>query len=463
MTRFIDDIARVSVLEPAGVVGAVQAVQGLTLRVADLPVAVGALVRVEPPEGAGGDKKPGEVIGFVSDIAIVMLLGVTAGVRPGDRVVAVEASPAAPVGPAMLGRVVNGLAEPIDDLGPIDIAALAPLHSAPAPPTRRRRIREPLATGVRAIDLMTTAGKGQRLGIFAGPGVGKSTLLGSIARNTSADVNVIGLVGERGREVRDFIEDSLGEEGLARSVVIVATSDESPLLRVRAALLTCSIAEFFRSEGADVMLMMDSITRLAQAQRQVGLAAGEPPATKGYTPSVFAMLPQVLERAGALEGAGSITGFYTVLVEGDDMTEPIADAARGVLDGHIILSRDLARRGHFPAIDVLDSISRVADDVCDDSRITTRRMLLRLLAARHAVADLVEIGAYASGSNPEADVALELTANLDALLRQGAKEHESFDDAWSKAVTVAMEAGERLQRRASTAANASPVASGRSA
>jgi flagellum-specific ATP synthase len=279
---------------------------------------------------------------------------------------------------------------------------------------------------VRTIDSMLTIGKGQRMGIFAGPGVGKSTLLGSIARGTSAQVNVIGLIGERGREVPEFIEHVLGPEGLRRSVVVVATGDESPLMRVRAATVACSAAEFFRDQGLDVLLMLDSITRFAQAQRQIGLSAGEAPATKGFTPSVFAMLPRLLERAGTMAGGGSITGFYTVLVEGDDMTEPIADAAKGILDGHIVLSRKLAERVHYPAIDVLSSISRVADQVSDANHLAARRHLGRLLGAYREAEELIQIGAYAKGSNPDVDAAVALRPAIDAFLRQRSDERAEF-------------------------------------
>src|SRR5690606_17694614 len=352
----------------------------------------------------------------------VMLLGQTFGIRAGDRVVGEQAAPTAPVGPYLLGRVIDGLGRPIDGKGPIPDTVARPINPEPLGALRRRRITEPMHTGVRAVDLMTTLGRGQRLGVFAGPGVGKSTLMGTIAKRASSHVSVIALIGERGREVGDFIQHSLGPEGLARSVVVVATSDESPLLRIRAALVACTAAEFFRDQGKDVMLMMDSVTRVAHAQRQIGLSVGEPPATKGFTPSVFASLALLLERAGAVEPApgqtraGSITGLYTILVEGDDMTEPIADAARGILDGHIILSRRLAQRAHYPAIDVLDSVSRVADDVCDLAHIEARRQIVRLMAVYRDVEDLVQIGAYAPGSNPEADVAIEYRARIVELL-----------------------------------------------
>ncbi|NJL32151.1 MAG: FliI/YscN family ATPase, partial [Phycisphaerales bacterium] len=291
----------------------------------------------------------------------------------------------------------------------------------PVDPLQRPLIKEPLATGVRAIDTLLSVGRGQRLGLFAGPGIGKSTLLAMMARHTAADVSVITLVGERGREVRDFIDNHLGEEGLKRSVVVCATGDEPALMRIRAAMVGSAVAEFFRDQGMDVLLIMDSVTRFCQAQRQVGLAAGEPPATKGYPPSVFAMLPVLLERSGRTE-RGSITGFYSVLVEGDDMTEPIADAARGILDGHVVLSRRIANRGHWPAIDVLESISRCADDVTDKPQQLARRDVLRLVGAYREVEDLLNIGAYAAGSNPDFDLAIACKPVIDQLLQQGRHE-----------------------------------------
>lgn len=428
--------------QPLGVRGSVSALKGLTLLVDDLPLQVGSFVRV----GEGVMERFGEVVGFEGERAIVMLLGSTAGIRPGETVRGEQSAGVVRAGRGLLGRVVDALGRPIDGKGPVRDVWPTPLSPAPIGPMRRRRIRESLVTGVRAVDLMTTVGKGQRVGVFAGPGVGKSTLLGTIAKRTRADVSVIALVGERGREVRDFVESSLGEEGLSRSVVVVATSDESPLLRIRAAMAAASIAERFRDEGADVMLMMDSVTRLAQAQRQVGLSVGEPPATKGYTPSVFSLLPTLLERAGAVEGGGSVTGVYTILVEGDDLTEPISDAARGILDGHVVLSRKLAHRGHYPAIDVLDSVSRVADEVCDAGHTAARRQVQRLVAAYREVEELVQIGAYARGSNPVADVAIALKSKIDALLQQGSGETEPFEDSRKRLVGLAVESGGMLQQ-----------------
>ncbi len=453
MTALTAAIETVRLAQPLRISGTVSALRGLTLMVDDLPLPVGSLVRVvgAGSVGAGGGARHagafGEVVGFTREHAIVMLLGQTVGISVGDRVVGEQVAQTVGVGHRMLGRVLDGLGRPIDGKGPIRETVARRINPEPIPSLERRRITRALHTGIRAIDLMATLGRGQRIGVFAGPGVGKSTLLGSIARGATSDVNVIALVGERGREVGDFLASSLGPEGLARSVVVVATGDESPLLRIRAALVACTIAEHFRDAGRDVLLMMDSVTRFAHAQRQVGLSVGEPPATKGYTPSVFAALALLLERAGALGAGGSITGLYTILVEGDDLTEPVSDAARGILDGHIILSRRLAQRAHYPAIDVLDSVSRVADDVCDPSHLAARRHVLRLLAAYRDVEDLVQIGAYAAGSNPEADVAIEYRARILDLLRQERDERPAFEEARGVMVKLAMESGDALHRR----------------
>jgi flagellum-specific ATP synthase len=433
--------------------GVVVALKGMTLLVDELPSPVGTLVEVVGPQGHGA-RKLGEVIGFSREHAVVMMLGQTIDIRPGDRVVAHQAAQVVPVGYGLLGRVVNGLGEAIDAMAPPRELVPRALSPEPLGAMRRRRICQQLLTGLRAVDLMTPLGRGQRMGIFAGPGVGKSTLLGTIARRTNADVNVIALIGERGREVKDFIEHSLGDEGLARSVVIVATGDESPLMRIHAAKLACAAAEFFREEGKDVLLMMDSITRFAHAQRQIGLSAGEPPTSRGYTPSVFAQMALLLERAGAVEGTppphprtpspahGSITGLYTILVEGDDMTEPVADAARGILDGHIILSRKLARKSHFPAVDVLDSVSRVADDVTIPEHQSARRQVSRMMAVFKDVEDLVQIGAYARGSSRESDVAIDAHRAIVDLLRQGKGESEAFEKSLATLVRIAKETQE---------------------
>ncbi|MEO0483597.1 MAG: FliI/YscN family ATPase [Planctomycetota bacterium] len=459
---------------PMRVIGTVVALRGMTVLVEDAPLPVGSLVSIR-----AGDATPasvfghgvlqrhapserrevlGEIVGFTREQAIVMPLGSTEGVRPGDRVVGEQTEQSAPVGARLLGRVLDGLGRPLDGMpGPTETEP-RPIGPEPIGALSRRRIVEPMATGVRAIDLMAPMGRGQRLGVFAGPGVGKSTLLGMVARGAQADVNVIALIGERGREVRDFVEHSLGADGLARSVVIVATGDESPLLRLRAARYACTVAEWFREHGRDVLLMMDSVTRFAHAQRQVGLSVGEPPASKGYTPSVFAQLALLLERAGALEptpgqasgvSGGSITGLYTILVEGDDMTEPVADAARGILDGHLVLSRRLAQRAHFPAIDVLDSVSRVADEVASAEHTEARRVVLRLLAAYGKVEDLVQIGAYAKGSNPESDAAIELRPAAERLLRQSVDELEDAAAAADRLLKLALQAIEMAPSLAS--------------
>jgi FliI/YscN family ATPase len=445
MTALAAQFETLARTEPLGVVGRVAALRGMVVLVRDLPVPNGSVVSIERHAGAGpAQSTEGEVIGFDGEHSIVMTLSAGAGIRPGDRVLTANAAATVGVGERLLGRVVNGVGRPIDDLGPVGETTPGALDPEPLQAMRRRRITEPLTTGVRAIDLMTPLGRGQRMGVFAGPGVGKSTLLGWIAKRAASDVNVVALIGERGREVKDFIAHSLGPEGLARTIVVVATGDESPLMRVRAARVACAAAEHFRDRGKNVLLMMDSVTRLAHAQRQIGLSVGEPPATRGYTPSVFSLMARILERAGAVEGAGSITGLYTILVEGDEMTEPVADAARGILDGHIILSRKLAQRGHFPAIDVLDSVSRVGDDVSDSSHIAARRQVLRLLAAYRDVEDLVQIGAYAKGSSVESDVAIGYQQAIVEMLRQSPGEPGSPAEARQRMVKLAIEAGARL-------------------
>ncbi|GAB4382841.1 MAG: flagellar protein export ATPase FliI [Phycisphaerales bacterium] len=447
MSLLAGEMETIARAQPIRIEGYVAELRGLSMLVDELPAPVGALVSIRSP---GLRPVLGEVVGFTQRRAIVMPLSQAMGLSPGDRVRVEDREQTARISDAMLGRVVDGLARPIDSRGAIPGGTPRLLNPEPRDAMRRARVDQPIRTGVRAIDLMTPLGRGQRMGVFAGPGVGKSTLLAQIARGTDADVNVIALIGERGREVREFIEDALGEEGVARSVVVVATSDQSPLLRLRAARLACTVAEYFRDQGKQVMLMMDSVTRFAHAQRQVGLSAGEPPATRGYTPSVFAALALMLERAGGCEErGGSITGLYTILVEGDDMTEPISDAARGILDGHIVLSRRLAHRAHFPAIDVLDSVSRVADAVIDKAHRTARQTLLRLEAKYREIEDLVQIGAYARGANVEADVAIETHAAVEALLRQGTDEHVKFEDARARLVRLAEEAQMRINELSS--------------
>ncbi len=407
--------------------GRVAQVIGLVIESIGPPAMIGEVCLVKPDRNS--PPLPAEVVGFRDNRVLLMPLGSMEGIKPGSEVQATRTVHQIPVGPGLLGRVLDGLGNPIDGLGTPPIATRYPVNAAPPNSLGRTRITEPLSLGVRALDGILTVGKGQRLGIFAGSGVGKSTLLGMIARNTTADVNVIGLTGERGREVRDFIEESLGEEGLKRSVVVVATSDQPALVRIKSALVATTIAEYFRDQGLSVLLMMDSVTRLAMAQREVGLAIGEPPATRGYTPSVFATLPRLLERAGQGDGnGGSITGLYTVLVDGDDMNEPVADAVRGILDGHVVLSRNLAHQNHFPAIDVLQSVSRVMPAVTTPEHREAAGDLRSLLAAYREAEDLINIGAYVAGSNPRIDRARNYIDRIQSFLRQRTEDHTPFQE-----------------------------------
>jgi FliI/YscN family ATPase len=372
---------------------------------------------------------PVQVVGFRDAIVLSVPLGDTVGVRAGDRIVARAGALSVGVGEAMLGRVIDALGRPLDGGGPIRTAQEYPLHPPPLNPMARDPVSEALPTGVRAIDAMLTCGRGQRIGLFGGSGVGKSTLMGMLTRGTAADVVVMALVGERGREVRSFIEHDLGEEGLRRSVVVVSTSDNPPLLRLRAAYTATSVAEYFRDQGLNVLLLMDSVTRFAMSQREVGLAAGEPPTTKGYPPSVFALLPTLLERAGAVRGRGSITAIYTVLVDGDDHNEPIADAVRSILDGHIVLSRDLASRHHYPPIDILQSVSRTMPDVAEREHSQGAARVRAWMAAIRDSEDLVSVGAYVPGSNPRIDEAREKRDAIEAFLCQAADTLCGFPDA----------------------------------
>ncbi len=409
--------------DPVGVTGRVVGVRGLTVSAEDFPVPVGAGCRIV----RGQARVNARVVGFAGQHTLLMPLGSTAGICRGDRVEMDAAVQTVPVGPGLRGRVVDGLCRPIDGRGRLPVEDRASVWPEPIAPMHRRRINEPLRTGVRAIDAMLTVGRGQRMGIFSGSGVGKSVLMGMLARNTDADVTVIALIGERGREVRDFIEKDLGDEGLKRSVVVASTSDEPPLLRVQAAAVATSVAEYFRDRGCDVLLLMDSLTRFAAAQRQIGLAAGEPPATRGYPPSVFNLLPELLERSGRTEH-GSVTGFYTVLAEGDDMSEPISDAVRSVTDGHVSLSRSLAGRGHYPAIDCLDSISRIMLDLADEAHAEAAREVRRLISLYAEVEELVNVGAYKRGSNPQYDLAINAIEPICGFLTQGIDESARFED-----------------------------------
>ncbi len=376
-----------------------------------------------------------EVVGFKNEKTLLMPLKELYGIAPGNRVSTFREPFSVGLGDELMGRVLDGLGNPIDNKTPLKLREKRSVYAQPPNPLTRQRILEPLQLGVRAIDGLLTCGKGQRTGIFAGSGVGKSVLLGMMARNTKADVNVIALIGERGREVRDFLENDLGEEGLKHSVVIVATSDQAALTRIKGALVATTIAEYFRDKGLNVLLMMDSVTRFCMALREIGLAVGEPPTTKGYTPSVFATLPKLLERAGTAE-KGTITGLYTVLVEGDDMDEPIADAARSILDGHIVLSRRIAAKGHYPAIDILSSISRVMNSVSSSEHKLNARKAFEILATYRDSEDMINIGAYAKGSNQKIDFAIEKINVVNQFLIQDIEEKSSFEETLSRLASI---------------------------
>ena len=405
--------------------GRVSQVVGLTIESIGPAVNLGELCHIYPLKNDVPIKA--EVVGFKNNVVCLMPLGEMGGIGPGSKVVALGQSLNVMVDNSLLGRILDGLGNAIDGKGSIDGKQFYPVENLPPNPLTRRRISEVLSLGVKSIDGLLTVGRGQRIGIFAGSGVGKSTLMGMIARNTKADINVIGLIGERGREVREFIENDLKEEGLARSVVIVATSDQPALVRLKAAQLTTAVAEYFRDQGLDVMLLMDSLTRYAMAQREVGLAVGEPPVTRGYTPSVFAVMPKLLERSGTSD-KGSITGMYTVLVDGDDMNEPIADTARGILDGHIVLSRSLANKNHYPAVDVLASISRVMPNITLEEHRQLANEIKNLMAVYKDAEDLINIGAYTKGSNKSIDRSMEKIDQINSFLRQGTHEKYDFDE-----------------------------------
>lgn len=418
-----------------GVCGRVRSVSGLTISASGLPAPVGAMCAIERTSGPPVDA---QVVGFRDDVTLLMPLGDPQGVAVGQVVRLVRTGQHVPVGPDLLGRVIDARGEPLDGGPSLLGAATAPLHAPPPAALERSAIDRPLSVGIRSINSLLTIGIGQRMGIFAGTGVGKSVLLGMMARYASADVNVIALVGERGREVRAFIENDLGPDGLKRSVVVVSTSDQSPVLRVRAVFAATAVAEYFRDRGQDVLLMVDSLTRMAMAQRQIGLSAGEPPATKGYPPSAFSLMPQVLERAGRTP-TGSITGLYTVLVEGDDLTEPVADAARGILDGHVWLSRRLASRGQYPAVDVLESISRVMPEIVSKAHLEAALKVRRQLAVWRDIEDLVNIGAYTAGTSPEYDLAIQMRPRIEAFLRQAIEEESGCEQAGEALLTLAGE------------------------
>lgn len=412
---------------------------------------IGLIIEADGPQSSIGDlcyiysdyNSPpvwAEVVGFRESKILIMPLGSMEGLQPGAIVVNTGSAMKVKVGEQLLGRVLNGLGEPIDNLGEINCHKFRSTHAEAINPLKRTRITEPLSLGIKSIDGFITVGKGQRLGIFAGSGVGKSTTLGMMAKNTTADMNVIALIGERGREVREFIEKTLGTEGMKRTVVIAATSEQPSLVKIKAAYVATTIAEYFRDTGRDVLFMLDSVTRIAMAQREVGLAIGEPPATRGYTPSVFAIMPKLMERAGSND-KGTMTGLYTVLVEGDDFNEPISDTARSILDGHIMLSRDLAHKNHYPAVDVLQSISRVMPDVTTKEHRNAAGKLRNLLAVYKKNEDLINIGAYVKGSDPHCDAAIRMMNDINKFLTQSTEDKFVYEDTVQTLINLAQMAG----------------------
>lgn len=419
--------------------GIISRAVGLVIESNGPAVSVGDMCVIKAQDGEADAAL--EVIGFRDETVLLMPLGRMPRVRAGDAVIAIGTSASMPVGERFLGRVVDAMGRPLDERGPIEAKDHYPLHRDSTNPLARANISEPLGTGVRSIDGLLTVGVGQRIGIFGGSGVGKSTLLGMMAKNTAADLNVIALIGERGREVRGFIERELGEEGMKRSVLVVSTSDDAPLVRIRAALAATAMAEYFKDQGANVLLIMDSVTRFAMAQREIGLAAGEPPSSRGYTPSVFALLPRLLERAGNFAVGGSITGFYTVLVEGDDMNEPIADSVRSILDGHITLSRALAARNHYPCIDILHSNSRLFSEVTSKDQRAAAGYVRELLAAYEKAEDLINIGAYQAGSNRRVDDAIARYERMISYLRQDREDAIALRDAVTQLLTLGAREG----------------------
>ena len=428
--RLAPYIERVQAPLPLVVEGRLTRMVGLTLEAVGVQAAVGGRCLIANP---GGNRIEAEVVGFSGDRIYLMPTGSLEGLAPDARVIPTRRSCEVKVGDGLLGRVLDGAGRPLDGKGPLEATECTPLGGRPINPLARRPIREPLDVGVRAINALLTVGRGQRMGLFAGSGVGKSVLLGMMTRYTNADVIVVGLIGERGREVVEFVQNNLGEEGLARSVVVATPADTPPLMRLHGAMLATAIAEYYRDRGLNVLLLMDSLTRFAQAQREIALAIGEPPATKGYPPSVFAKLPQLVERAGnGDEGGGSITAFYTVLAEGDDQNDPIADAARAILDGHIVLSRELAESGHYPAIDIEASISRAMTEITDEPHLASARRFKQLYSTYRQHRDLISVGAYQRGSDPRVDEAIAFHPRLVAFLQQDMRQAvslvESLDD-----------------------------------
>lgn len=418
-------------VDPVKFTGRVERINGLTIESVGPSVKYGDLCKVRLGKG---EYLYTEVVGFNRSRVIMMPIGEMNGVVPGAEVISAGAALMIPVGEKLLGRVISGLGKPIDGKGDIISIEKYPIDGKRINPLSRTMIDKPLSVGVRAIDGLNTVGRGQRIGIFSGSGVGKSTLLGMISRYTDADVNVIALIGERGREVKDFVEKELGPEGLKRSVVIVATSDQPPMMRLRGAYVAHAVAEYFRDKGMAVNLLLDSITRFSMAQREIGIAAGEPSSTRGYPPSVFTMMARLMERAGTSSSGGSITGFYTVLVEGDDMNEPIGDAARGILDGHIVLDRKIAHKGHYPAIDVLASISRCMKDVVSKEHQAAANKFRELLSAYRDAEDLINIGGYQRGANPVIDRAISMIGPMNEYMRQGIYEKETFESEKTKLI-----------------------------
>jgi flagellum-specific ATP synthase len=423
LAKYHEELRKMDVLKTSG---KVTQIVGLVLEASGLKSSIGETCRIiSRDELCSIDA---EIVGFKEGKALLMPLGELRGIGPGAKVMATGEEFKVPVGDQLLGRVIDGLGRPIDGKGPIKTKIYYSVYNDPPDPISRKKVENPIATGIRSIDGALTIGKGQRMGIFSGSGVGKSTALGMIARNTSADINVIALIGERGREVRDFIEKDLKKEGLKRSVVVAATSDQPALIRRMGAFVATSIAEYFRDKGNDVMLMMDSVTRFAMAQREIGLAIGEPPTTKGYTPSVFGLLPKLLERAGTTPDEGSITGLYTVLVEADDLNEPISDSVRAILDGHIVLSRALAAQGQYPPVDLLDSVSRCMIDITTREHKIAANRMREILSTYKNAEDLINIGAYVKGSNPSIDYAVEKIAGVKKFFMQGIDERTEYND-----------------------------------
>ncbi len=443
--RLAQQVENVSTTPPPVVEGCLTRMVGLTLEAVGCQAAVGDRCEVLTGDGV---RVEAEVVGFAGDRLFLMPTGDIHGVKPNARVIPTQRAGAVAVGPELLGRIIDGGGEPLDGLGPIKCQGRTKLTGTSINPLLRQPIDEPLDVGVRAINSLLTVGKGQRIGLFAGSGVGKSVLLGMMARYTSADVIVVGLIGERGREVKEFVERILGPEGLRRAVVVATPADNPPLMRMHGAWLSTAIAEYFRDQGKSVLLIMDSLTRFAQAQREIGLAIGEAPATKGYPPSVFARLPHLVERAGnGAHGKGSITAFYTVLTEGDDQQDPIADAARAILDGHIVLSRRIAESGHYPAIDVEASISRVMHEIIPQQHRETARQFRQLLSAYQQNRDLISIGAYQRGSDPRVDAALALWPSMQKFLQQDLQEKVSFSSSVAALDALLKEQGSAERRK----------------